>query len=60
VEDDRELVTTQPRQRVGLPHLLPQPLRYLLQQGIPSWMAQRVIHLLEVVEVQAQHRDHLL
>ena len=35
VEDDRELVAAQPRQGVGLTHLLPQPLRDLIAAGRP-------------------------
>ena len=50
----RELVAAQPRHRVAVADAGLQPFGYLLQQVVAHRMAQRVVDLLEVVEVEEE------
>ena len=56
---DRELVSAHARDRVRLPHQGAQALRHHLQQLVAGGMAERVVHGLEVVEIEQVDRHHL-
>ena len=60
VEQQRELVAAQPRQRVRGAHHLVEAARDSAQQLVSHVVAERVVHLLEAVEVHEQHGQHLL
>jgi len=49
-----ELVTAQPGDQIAGPHAVGQPVRHHPQQGIADRMPQRVVDLLEPVEVEQQ------
>ena len=57
LEDDRELVAAQPRQRVVLAQQLLQPRADLAQHLVAGVVAERVVELLEAVEVDQQQRE---
>ena len=52
---DGELVAAQTRHRIGLADFVAQAPGHRLQQRVTDRMAERIVHLLEVVEVEAQH-----
>ena len=54
-EQDGELVARQPRHGVGGAHGADQPLGHGLQQPIARIVAERVVDVLEVVEVEEHH-----
>ena len=56
---DRELVAAEPRDRVDLAHAAAQPLRHLTQQLVAGRVAERVVDLLEAVEIDQQQREAL-
>ena len=58
--DDDEFVAARPRDGVGLAHETAQAVRDDLQQLVAGGMAERVVHRLELVEVEVMHRHHLL
>ena len=55
--DDRKLVTAQAGDGVFAAHATPQPLANLLEEPVAHGMAERVIDLLETVEIKPEHRD---
>ena len=55
VEQDRELVAAQPRGDVAGPDARPDPVRDRDEQPVARRVAQRVVDVLEVVEVEEQH-----
>ena len=57
LEQDRELVTAEARHGVGLAHDLAQPVGDLDQQGVAAVVAERVVDLLEPVDVEQQQSD---
>ena len=57
VEHDRELVAAEPRERVVLAQQRPQPRADLAQHLVARVMAERVVELLEAVEVDEQQRE---
>ena len=57
LEQDCELVATQPRDGVGPPQAAREPLRDLEEQGVANPVPQAVVDRLEVVEVDDQHAD---
>ena len=57
LEEDGELVAGEPGHRVGGPHGLDQPLGDGLQQPVAGVVAERVVDVLEVVEVEEHHGD---
>ncbi|CAN5918119.1 hypothetical protein BH23ACT10_BH23ACT10_01790 [soil metagenome] len=57
---DRELVTAQPRDGVALADSLLQPLGDAGQQLVADAVAERVVDLLEPVEVNEQHGDDVV
>ena len=57
--DDGELVAAHARDRVRLAHQRPQPLGHHLEQPVAGGMAERVVHGLEVVEIEHVDRHHL-
>ena len=57
--DDRELIATHAGNRVGLSRHLAQPICYHPQQFVAGGMAERVVDVLEVIEVQNVSGDHL-
>ena len=57
-EQDGELVARQPRHGIGGAHGADQPLRHRLQQPIARVVAERVVDVLEVVEVE-EHDRHV-
>ncbi len=60
LEQHRELVAAEPRDRVGRARALHQPLRGGLQQPVADVVPERVVHVLEVVEVDHQDRQPVL
>jgi hypothetical protein len=54
----QELVSTEAPERVLPPADFLQALRHQLQQFVARSMAQRVVHALELVEIDEQHGDH--
>ena len=56
-EHDRELVTAEARQRVALAQRHLQPRPDLAQHLVAGVVAERVVELLEAVEVDQQQRD---
>jgi hypothetical protein len=56
-EDDHELVAALARDGVHLAHARDQAPRDVLQDEVARVVAERVVHDLEAVEVQEQHRD---
>ena len=55
-QDDREVVAADPRHRIGIVDDALQAARTGAQQGVAGRMAERVVDVLEVVEVELQHR----
>ena len=45
--------------QVAFGRYLAQPIRGLAQQGIAEWMAEGIVHRLELVKVEAQQRQTL-
>ena len=58
-EQDAELVAAEAGDGVGLAQRVPQPARDLLEQQVAHVMAERVVDLLEVVEVHDHHHGGL-
>jgi hypothetical protein len=56
-EQDQELVGSAPGERVGLADRAGQALGDGLEEPVAALHAERVVHELEVVQVQRQHRD---
>ena len=54
---DGELVTAEPGQRRALGQLRGHPACYLAQQAVADVVAEGVVHLLEVVQVEQHHRE---
>ena len=57
--DERELVAAEASNRVRLTRAPAQPQRHRLEQEIAELVPERVVHVLEVVEVDEQDRDQL-
>ena len=57
VEQHDELVAAEARQRIALAHAGRQALRDDAQQVVTGFVASRVIHLLEAIQIQEQHSD---
>ena len=57
VEQDRELVSPEARDRVGRPHRVLEPSRDLLEDRVAGRMAETVVDGLEVVEVDEDDAD---
>jgi hypothetical protein len=55
-QQNRELVAAQPPHRVGLAQAVAQQLRGLAHESVAGLMAEGVVHLLQVVQVQHQQR----
>ena len=55
--DDGELVAAQARDRVGLARAAAQALADQFQQLVADRMAERVVDALELVEIEAEHRQ---
>ena len=60
LQDDDELVTAQPRHRVGRPHGAAQAVSHFLEQFVADLVTERVVDDLETVEVEKHHRDAAL
>lgn len=56
LQDHRELVTTQPRQRVAGPHQLAQQPRHLLQELVPDRVPTGIVDQLELIDVDVHQR----
>ena len=56
LQDDRELVAPQPRHRIGTAGAGLQPLGHLLQQLVAPVVAQGVVDVFEMVQVNEQQR----
>ena len=56
---DQELVASDPAHHVLAPHAAVQPLCHHPQELVPSGVPQLVVHVLEVVEVDEDHRRAL-
>ena len=57
LEQQGELVAAEPRDRVHRAQHRPQPLGQPGEQPVAGGVAERVVDLLEVVDVEEQHRD---
>ncbi len=57
---DGKFVAPEPGHKVVGPDAGPQPRRRLDQQGVAHGMAERVVHLLEVIEVEKVHGECLV
>ena len=57
--DDGELVAAEPPDEIDLAHAFLQPRRDLREQRIAGGMAERVVDVLEAVEIEAEHRHQL-
>ena len=57
--DDGELVAAEAGNRVELPDAAAQPVGDDLQQLVADRMSERVVDALEMIEVEAQHRQAL-
>src|SRR5579859_3550785 len=57
--DDRKLVATHPRNRVGLTHIVTQSLRNGHEKAISDLVSTGVVDLLEAIKVQAQNCESL-
>ena len=56
-EQDEELVTPLPGDQVAITRARPQPVAELREQQIARVVSERVVHQLEVVEVEVEHAD---
>ena len=56
-EQRRELVPAQAHQRIAVPQRLAEPLSQQTQQLVPDRVAERIVDLLEPVEVYEQERE---
>ena len=54
---DGELVAAEARHRVGFAHAAAQALGDRLEQRVADGMAERIVDLLEAIEVEAKHRE---
>ena len=57
VPEQREVIAAQPRQQVLAPQRVTQPLGHRAQQRIAGGMAERFVHQLEAVQIDAQQRE---
>ena len=57
--DDHELVASQAAHRVAAAHGLGQAVGHRAQQPIPDVVAERIVDVLEAVQVDEQHRHAL-
>jgi hypothetical protein len=57
---DSELVASQPRDGVGRAKHAAQPGGHLLQEAVAPVVSERVVDVLEAIEVEEQHAEHLL
>ena len=60
VEQDRELVATEARRRVGRPQVGGDPFGHTGKQGVAKQVTKAVVDELEAVEVEEQHREMLV
>ena len=60
LQQDRKLVAAEARDGIGRPGRLDQALRRRLQQAVAGGVTERIVDVLEVVEVQEHHGDELL
>src|SRR6202162_6665645 len=56
----RELVPAQARESGGCAQHAAQPCGDFLQQGIASVVAERVVDVLEAIEIEEQNAEHVL
>ena len=56
---DGEFVTAEPRNRVGLPQAIEQAFGDGLQQAVADGMPERVVHRLELIEIETMERQQL-
>ena len=56
-QEDGELVAAEPRHGVGLAQRRAQPRRDALQDAVAGMVAERVVDLLEAVQVEQQQRE---
>ena len=57
--DDGELVAAKTADQVDVAHALLEPCRDLLEQCIAGGMAERIVHVLEAVEIEPEHGHQL-
>ncbi len=55
-QEHRELVTPEAGAGVGLPQTVHHPLSHRAQQPVPRFVAQTVVHRLEIVQIDVQDR----
>src|SRR5476649_1471375 len=55
--DDGELVSAETRQGVNFAHTSPQSVRHGHQEPIADRMAKRIVHLLEIIQIEADYSE---
>ena len=58
-DENRELIAAEPRDRVGSPHTVAEPLTDRDQKLIAGGMAEGIVDVLEVIDVEQKHREGL-
>ena len=58
-QDDGKLIAAESGDRVDLANARPEPLGHGLKQEIADRMAERVVHVLEMIEIEIQDREAL-
>ena len=56
-QNNRKLVATQPRDSIGFANTTRQPVARFLQEGIASTMPQRIVDILEMIEIEKHQSD---
>jgi hypothetical protein len=59
LDQNGKLVSAQPSNRVGRPGAGEEPLGRRDEQTVTLGVAQAVVHLLEVIQIQEEHRDRM-
>ena len=59
-QDDRKLVAAEPGHEIVAANLRPQPVGHQPQQAVAHRVAERIVDVLEQIEVDAQHRHSLV
>ena len=54
-DHDHELIAAEPRHDIGLTHAGAHPARHLGQQLVADVMTERVVHMLEAIQVDQHH-----
>ena len=60
IQEDHELISADAGHQVGGPDMGPQTLSHLHQQLVTPTMAERVVHQLEIVDIDGNRIDKIL